>query len=100
MKINDQLPLIYEPNQRSVSPVENGASHVPSQPQAEPASQRTTPIAWAEHIERARDYTLKTQTTQEPFNPRSKEAITAYGSHDKNREREYLSNMLGLDTFA
>ncbi len=100
MKINNQLPLIYESNQRSVPSVENEVNHAPSQPQAERASQRPPPIAWAEHIERARDYTLKTQTTQEPFNQRGKEAILAYDSHDKSREREYLSNMLGLDTFA
>ncbi len=100
MKINNQLPIIYEPYQRSVAPVENGVSHAPSQPQTEPASQRPPPVAWAEHIERARDYTLKTQTTHESFDQRGKEAIIAYDSHDKSREREYLSNMLGLDTFA
>jgi hypothetical protein len=101
MQINSQLPLIYDASQRSAVPVDSSVNQPPPPSTAEASDRQVPPVILAENIQRARDYTLKAQSThQEPLNQLSKEAISAYGSHDKNDERDYLSQLLGLDTFA
>jgi len=100
MKINSQLPLIYDHSLRSTPLADSAVNPSSDPPQTENITQQVRPIAWAENLERARDYTLKNQTTHEPLNQHSKAALSAYTSHDQNDERGYLTQLFGLDTFA
>ncbi len=100
MKINSQPPLIYDLGLRSSLPVDSAVNLSSNRLQIENTTQQVRPVAWAENLERARDYTLKSQATHEPLNQHSKAALSAYTSHDQNDERGYLTEVFGLDTFA
>ena len=100
MRINSQLPQIYDPSQRPVLPADSAVDKSSNPPQSDAPTQQVRPVTWTENLERARDYTLKAQTPDDSFSQRGKAALSAYSSHTKNDERDYLTQVFGLDTFA
>ncbi|MCF6280899.1 MAG: hypothetical protein L3J28_01620 [Candidatus Polarisedimenticolaceae bacterium] len=100
MIVNSQLPQIYDPGQRTALPVESAVNKPSNPPQSDTPSQQVRPVTWTENLERARDYTLKAQASDDSLSQRGKAALSAYSSHEKNDERSYLTEVFGLDTFA
>lgn len=99
MKINSQLPLIYNPSQQLTLSADSAVNSA-SPPQNEFITQQVRPVTWAENLDRARNYTLNAQDSNKPLGRHEKEALSAYASHDRHTERDYLAKVFGIDTYA
>lgn len=101
MRINSQLPLIYDSTRRFALPA-NGAvdNSNTAQPQKEATSGGGRPITWPESLDLARNYNATTRQTDESLGRHSRAALSAYTGHDQHIERDYLSEVFGIDTYA